>query len=189
MNQEILSSVAVRHRFFAFALAFAVAGVSPVGAQRVASDSAIGVSRYVSAGTRAIDSGSSIALSNDAVSAAVLRVVTGTTGLFVGGFFGAKLGASMEGPCGCDDPGLAGAVFGGLGGIILGSSLGAAAPGLGSSCTLNERFARTLVGSALGTVAGILAVGASHTILAIPVFTVGGSVASLGHCRSSGRHL
>lgn len=182
MNPKISSSVAVHRRFLAFALAFSVAGLSPAGAQLVVSNSAVGVSRRISTDTRAVDSGNSIARSSDAVPSTVLRVVAATGAGAVGLFLGASLGASMEGPCSCDDPGLEGAIIGGLSGIILGSSLGAAAPGLGSSCTLNERFARTLLGSVLGTVAGIVATEASHQIVTLPLFAVGGSVASLGRC-------
>lgn len=188
MNPKIFSSVAVRRSFLTSALAFSAAGLSPVGAQLVVSNPAVGVSRRISTDTRAIDSGNSIARSSDAVPTAVLRVVAATGAGAVGLFLGANLGARMEGPCSCDDPGLEGAIFGGLGGMILGSSLGAAAPGFGSTCTLSERFGRTFLGSVLGTVAGIVATEASHQIVTLPLFAVGGSVASLGRCMRTRQH-
>lgn len=181
MAPKILSSVAVSFRFVAFAWVVVIAGASPMNAQRVASNSPVGVSRLVFAETRATDSASSIASSGEIAPAAV-RAVAATSAGLVAGYIGAVFGARMSGSCSCDDPGLVGAIFGGLGGVALGSSLGAAAPGLGSICTLNERFARTLIGSVVGTVAGIAAAQASRQILALPLLAVGGSVASLGRC-------
>ncbi len=125
MNSKIVSPVAVRLKFLAFAAAIATASASPMNAQRVASNSAVGVSRIVHAETPAIDSTISIAPSNDGIPAVAVRAVAATGSGLVAGFLGAVLGARMSGSCSCDDPGLVGAIFGGLGGVALGSSLGA----------------------------------------------------------------
>lgn len=186
MARKILSSVAVSFKFVAFAWVVVIASASPISAQRVASNSAVGISRIVHSATRTADSASSVASSSGEIAPAAVRAVAATSAGLVAGYIGAVFGARMSGSCSCDDPGLVGAIFGGLGGVALGSSLGAAAPGLGSICTLNERFARTLIGSVVGTVAGIAAAEASRQILALPLLAVGGSVVSLGRCMGGG---
>lgn len=167
---------------FAVVIAIGLASASQASAQRV---SGVGVSRQVTRESRTSDS-TRAPLRNDAstVSRFVASAILATGGAFVA----ATVGAGMEGPCGCDDPGLEGAVLGALTGITLGSTIGAAAPTFRSVCSFEERFGRSFVGSLAGTAAGILAATTLHSgigLLAIPAFAAGGSVASLGPCLRS----
>lgn len=87
--------------------------------------------------------------------------------------------------CGCDDPGLAEAIYGGLAGVTLGAALGASAPELRSVCSFGSRFGRSLLGAGLGTVAGVFAVVSAGNIFVVPVGAAAGSLAALGRCWKS----
>jgi hypothetical protein len=85
-------------------------------------------------------------------------ILGGTAGLFGG----AMLGASMEGPCNCDDPGLMGAIYGGLIGESVGLALG------------------THLGNGLkGNLLLDLAAAAGGSVLAITMGSAGGDGALL----------
>lgn len=172
---------------FAVVIAIGLAITSQAGAQRVASNAGIGVARRSSPEFRAVDSGSSARPSRNARDVA-FRVFTSAIVATGAGLIAGRLGASMEGSCSCDDPGLGGAILGVLTGLVVGAPLGAAAPTLGSTCTFNERFGRSFVGSLAGTAVGVLAATTLHSpigLLAVPVFAAGGGVASLGPCLKS----
>ncbi len=187
MNREISASVGARIQRCAVVMTIFVATTSQANAQRVASNASIGLSRHSSGEARIVDSSKSNVRSLESGNVTV-RFVSAGIASGAGMVLGATLGASMEGPCGCDDPGLAGAVFGALGGIVIGSTLGSAAPPLGSVCTFNQRIARSFAGSVLGVLGGIVAsivdqgVGA---LFLVPAFSAGGSVMALGQCRKS----
>src|SRR5678815_2167594 len=87
--------------------------------------------------------------------------------------------------CGCDDPGLAEAIYGGLAGVTLGAALGASAPQLRSVCSFGSRFGRSLLGAGVGTVAGVFVGVSAGNIFVIPVGAAAGSVAALGRCWKS----
>ena len=188
MNLEISASVGARIQRCAVVMTTIVAATSQANAQRVASNASIGVSRHSSGEARIVDSSKSNVTSLESGNV-TLRFVSAGVASGAGMVLGARLGASMEGPCGCDDPGLMGAVFGGLGGTIAGASLGAAGPRLASVCSFNERLGRSLLGSMLGAVGGIAAATAVHhgaaVLYLLPAFSAGGSVLALGRCEKS----
>jgi hypothetical protein len=79
--------------------------------------------------------------------------------------------------CGCDEPGLNEGFVGGLVGLAVGSTLGAALPRLGSTCSVGARLIPAEVGSILGLIAGSITVnrlrdtqlsGLAWTALAMP---------------------
>lgn len=188
MNLKISASVGARIQRCALVMTIIVAATSQANAQRVASNASIGVSRHSSGEALMVDPSKSTGASVEAGNVAV-RVLSAGAGSAAGIVLGGMLGASMEGPCGCDDPGLAGAVFGALGGIVVGSSLGSASPRLGSVCTFGQRVARSLAGSVLGVVGGFAATAIVHHGIAglfiLPAFSAGGSVLALGRCEKS----
>src|SRR6188768_3408512 len=67
----------------------------------------------------------------------VAHRVFSSAGGAVAGLIGGVLIASQfpAHDCGCDDPGLAEAIYGGLAGVTLGAALGASGPGLRSVCS------------------------------------------------------
>jgi hypothetical protein len=167
---------------FAVVIAIGLASVKQANAQRVAE---IGVSRQAARESLNADS-TRVTSSNDANTMA--RFVSSAMLATGGAFIAATVGASMEGPCGCDDPGLEGALLGALTGMTFGATIGAAAPTLGSVCSFGERFGRSFVGSLAGTAVGIVAAMSLRTgigFFAIPVGAAGGSVVSLGRCLTS----
>jgi len=170
---------------YVVAIAIGIASASQLKAQRVAT---IGVIRHHQAsGFRSYNSGDDPAVSAKAADVS-LRLISSTGFAVASAFLLGNVGAGMEGPCSCDDPGLEGAILGVLTGIVVGAPLGAAAPSFGSVCSFNERFGRSFVGSLAGTAVGILAFTTSHSsigVFAIPAFAAGGSVVSLGPCLNS----
>lgn len=169
---------------FAVVIAIGLASASQANAQRVA---AIGVSRHQGNEFRNSKSGSDTAIAADAADVSI-RLLSSATLATVSAVVLANIGANMEGPCSCDDPGLEGAILGALTGFIVGAPLGAAAPSYGSVCSFNERFGRSFVGSLAGTALGILAFNTIHNqlaVFAVPAFAAGGSVMSLGPCLRS----
>ncbi len=117
----------------------------------------------------------------------VAQRVFSSAGGAVAGLIGGVLIASQfpAHDCGCDDPGLAEAIYGGLAGVTLGAALGASAPGLHSVCSFGGRFGRSLLGGGLGTVAGMFAGISSGNIVLVPVGAAAGSLAALGRCWKS----
>ena len=103
-------------------------------------------------------------------------------GLIGGVFIASQLPAH---DCGCDDPGLAEAIYGGLAGVTLGAALGAAMPDLRSVCSFGGRFGRSILGGALGTVVGTFAAVSAGNIVFIPAGSAAGSLAALGRCWKS----
>jgi hypothetical protein len=164
---------------FLVVIAMGLANASSADAQR---EARIGVSAPQARDSH--DADSTIVQKNDVgtMSRFVASAMLATGGIVIG----ANAGASMSGPCGCDDPGLAGAVFGGLIGNALGASIGAAAPTFGSVCSLNERMGRSILGSVAGTVIGMFSFTAAPIgLFSIPLGAAGGSVLALGHCLKS----
>jgi hypothetical protein len=169
----------------AVAIMSIMAGSTSAGAQRVASNATLGVTRRVVVETGLQDSAK--ATEKPAyVGNTTTRFVAATMISGAAMVAGAYAGASMEGPCGCDDPGLEGALLGGLGGMLAGASIGAATPPLGSRCSFGERLGRSVVGSLLGGVAGIASINVVHNgaiLIVMPALTAGGAVMMLGNCR------
>jgi hypothetical protein len=165
---------------FLVVIAIGLASASTATAQR---DGRIGVSTPHTRESRNADS-AAFTQPNEAGTIARFfgSAILATGGLFVG----ANVGAGMEGPCGCDDPGLEGAILGGLLGNAIGASIAAAAPKFGSVCSFDERLARSVVGSLAGTAIGLVSfAGAPIGLFTIPVGAAGGSVLALGHCLRS----
>jgi hypothetical protein len=160
------------------------ASSTSAGAQRIASNATLGVSRHF-AETRMRDSARVTEKPAYARNTA-LRFVASAVGSGAGMIAGAYAGASMAGPCGCDDPGLEQVLLGGLGGMIAGASIGAAAPSMSSTCSFGKRLALTAIGSLAGSVAGIASEQAVHSgaiLIVLPAATAGGAVMMLGACR------
>lgn len=115
-----------------------------------------------------------------------LRFGASAAGAVVGLFAGAYIGVQFAGNCGCDDPGLVEAIYGGLAGVTLGAALGAAAPNLRSACSFGTRFGRSLLGAGMGTVGGFfLGLGGGQVLLTVPIGAAAGSIAALGRCWNS----
>ena len=103
------------------------------------------------------------------------------TGVFVGGAAGYRV---LPHCTGCEDPGLNQMVYGAFVGGAIGAALGAAVPDLRSSCSFDERFARSLIGAGAGAAgAFFLGRGLSETaLLVVPASSVAGALGSLGRC-------
>ena len=167
---------------FAVVIAVALTSASQANAQRVAK---IGVSQQSVRESRNSDSTRVPSNNDDGMVARFFASAILATG---GAFAAANVGASMGGPCGCDDPGLEGALLGALVGNTFGAAIGASAPTFGSVCSFDQRLGRSLVGSIAGTAVGILATTTMHSAIgffSIPAFAAGGSVALLGPCLNS----
>lgn len=188
MRCDVSALMSTRLQRCAILITISIATTSQANAQPVALNAVVGISRESSSGARIVDSSKSNATSLRSGNVTV-RLASAGIASGAGMVLGAMLGASMSGPCGCDDPGLVGAVFGGLGGTIAGASIGGAGPRLASVCSFNERLGRSLLGSMLGAVGGIAAATAVHHGVAVlyllPAFTAGGSVLALGRCERS----
>ena len=114
------------------------------------------------------------------------RLGASAAGAVVGLFAGAYIGGQSGGNCGCDDPGLAEAIYGGLAGVTLGAALGAAAPNLRSVCSFGTRFGRSLLGAGLGTIGGLfIGLGGGQALVTVPIGAAVGSIAALGRCWNS----
>jgi hypothetical protein len=164
------------------ALVGLIAGSTPAGAQRVASNAALGVSRHF-AETRMQDSARG---SEKPAGHTELRFITSAVLSGAGMVAGAYAAAGTAGPCGCDDPGLEQALLGGWGGMIAGAALGAAAPSMSSTCSFGQRLGLAVVGSLVGSLAGIASVQVVHSgaiLVVMPAMTAGGAVMMLGRCR------
>ncbi len=106
-------------------------------------------------------------------SRALARGLVGTLGAVGGTFAGIAIANALpHGPCGCDDPGLSQALFGGAIGMAAGGTLAAGALPLGDGCSLAPRLGAASVGGLLGTLGGAIATIATRGI-AIPLMPIG----------------
>jgi hypothetical protein len=112
------------------------------------------------------------------------RLAASVGGLVAGMFVGGTAGYRMLPHCdGCEDPGLDQMIYGAFVGGAIGAALGAAAPTLRSSCSFDERFARSIVGAGAGMAGAFLLGGRSGTsLIIVPVSSVAGALGSLGRC-------
>jgi hypothetical protein len=112
------------------------------------------------------------------------RLAASVGGLVGGMFLGGAAGYRVLPHCnGCEDPGLDAMIYGAFVGGAIGAALGAAGPTLRSSCSFDERFARTIVGAGAGMAGAFLLGGRSGTsLIIVPVSSVAGALGSLGRC-------
>ena len=119
-----------------------------------------------------------------------LRVFTTFGGVLVGAVAGGYVGYNvLPHNCACDDPGLDEMIYGAFAGMAIGAAIGASAPDLGSRCSFEKRFVRSLAGAGLAAGAAYFVAGGhgnGGTVFAVPAGAIGGSLAALGRCWKSG---
>jgi hypothetical protein len=133
----------------------------------------------------------SIAASQSDDNTTTIRLASSVGGLLAGvvagGFAGYNL---LPHTCECDDPGLDQLIYGAVVGGAVGAAFGAAYPSLGSVCTFEQRFKRSIVGAGAGALLALVAtVGSSSgdaIIFVAPVASVGGALGALGRCWKPG---
>jgi hypothetical protein len=165
---------------FAIALGAVLRLAQPAEAQRVALNRA-GISNTSSA----------MPASQSDDNTTTIRLATSVGGLLAGvvagGFAGYNL---LPHTCECDDPGLDQLIYGAVVGGAVGAAFGAAYPSLGSVCTFEQRFKRSIVGAGAGALLALVAtVGSSSgeaIIFVAPVASVGGALGALGRCWKPG---
>lgn len=117
------------------------------------------------------------------------RLFTAVGGVLAGTFVGGVVGYRvLPHDCNCDDPGLDATVYGAFAGMVVGAALAGSAPDLGSVCSFQTRFGRSLAGAALTATAAYFVAGGrgnGGSLIAVPLGAIGGSLAGLGRCWKS----
>jgi hypothetical protein len=111
------------------------------------------------------------------------RAFTGVLGWIGGAAVGGYVGSQIEPSyCGCDDPGLREVMIGFVFGGAIGAGIGAGAPKLQSQCTFAQRVGLGILGSAAGTVIGMISLTHSSRAIIVPIYSVTGATLAQWRC-------